>query len=116
MDFEFIVSQQTKQRVSDLIEATYTLWYYCQAEIDVFGQTLLLPMRRRIEGAQVFELERTKRKAEVLDEGDSLKIKYIPGNGKATGVYYDYIGSSDDDKSIVYAGIEHPEKGGSVSE
>lgn len=116
MDFEFIVSQQTKHRVSDLLEATYTLWYYCQAEIDVFGQTLLLPMRRRIEGAQVFELERTKRKAEVLDEGDSLKIKYIPGNGKATGVYYDYIGSSDDDKSIVYAGIEQPEKGGSVSE
>lgn len=116
MDFEFIVSQQTKQRVSDLIEATYTLWYYCQAEIDVFGQTLLLPMRRRIEGAQVFELEKIKRKAEVLDEGDSLKIKYIPGSGKATGVYYDYIGSSDDNTSIVYARIEHPEKGESVSE
>lgn len=116
MDFEFIVSQQTKQRVSDLLEATYTLWYFSQAEIDVFGQTLLLPLRRRIEGAQVYELEKTKRKAEVLDEGDSLKIKYIPGNGKATGVYFDYIGSSDDDMSIVYAAIEHPEKGGSVSE
>lgn len=106
MDFEFSVTSVTKQRVSELTDACYTLWYLCPATIDLFGAELRLPIRRNIKCAQVYELEKTKRKAEVLDVGDQIKIKYIPGNGNKTGVYYDFISLDDNDSSVVYADIE----------
>ena len=106
MDFEFKVTSLTKQRVSELTDASYTLWYLCPATVDLFGTELRFPIRRNIKCAQVYDLEKTKRKAEVLDDEDLIKIKYIPGNGNKTGVYYDYISPDESDSSIVYADID----------
>ena len=106
MNFDFTVSSNTKQRVSELTNANYSLWYISPTEIDLLGKELQLPIMRKIECAQVYELEKTKRKAEVLDDGDSIKINYVPGNGRKTGVYYDYIAPEDSDSSIVYADVE----------
>lgn len=106
MDFEFKVTSLTKQRVSELTDASYTLWYLCPATVDLFGTELRFPIRRNIKCAQVYDLERTKRKAEVLDDEDLIKIRYIPGNGNKTGVYYDYISPDENDSSVVYADID----------
>lgn len=106
MDFEFTVTSVTKQRVSELTEACYTLWYLCSATVDLFGTELQFPIRRNIKCAQVYDLEKTKQKAELLDDGDSIKIKYIPGNGNKTGVYFDYISPEENDSSVVYADID----------
>ena len=106
MDFEFTVTSVTKQRVSELTDACYTLWYLCPATVDLFGKDLRFPIRRNIKCAKVCDLEKTKRKAEVLDDGDLIKIKYIPGNENKTGVYYDYISPDEDDSSVVYADID----------
>ena len=106
MDFEFKVTSLTKQRVSELTDASYTLWYLCPATVDLFGTELRFPIRRNIKCAQVYDLEKTKRKAEVLDDEDLIKIRYIPGNGNKTGVYYDYISPDESDSSIVYADID----------
>ncbi len=106
MDFEFIVTSLTKQRVSELTDASYTLWYLCSATVDLFGTELRFPIRRNIKCAQVYDLEKTKRKAEVLDDEDLIKIRYIPGNGNKTGVYYDYISPDENDSSVVYADID----------
>lgn len=106
MDFEFKVTSLTKQRVSELTDASYTLWYLCPATVDLFGTELRFPIRRNIKCAQVYDLEKTKRKAEVLDDEDLIKIRYIPGNGNKTGVYYDYISPDENDSSVVYADID----------
>ena len=106
MDFEFTVTSITKQRVSELTDACYTLWYFCPATIDLFGTELQFPIMRNIKCAQVYDLEKTKRKVEVLDDGDLIKIKYIPGNKNKTGVYYDYISPDENDSSVVYADID----------
>lgn len=106
MGFEFIVTSATKQRVSELIDANYTLWYRCAAPIELFGKNLQIKILREIKCAHICELEKTKRKAEVLDEGDLITIKYVPGNDKEPGVYYDYIDPEENKGSVVYTDIE----------
>ena len=67
----------------------------------IFGHTFTLPVVRRIPNAKVLDLERTKKKSEILDVGDELKIQYIPVGEK--GEYVDQIYTKEIEQGLLFA-------------
>lgn len=105
MDFAFCVTEEVKQQISELTDHTYTLTYAYHASIEIFGQSFTLPVRRRVECAMIYDLLKTKKKAEILDYNDLMKLKIVPGGDKKVGLYYDSLASEDDDYSVMFAEI-----------
>lgn len=96
MEFSFRVSEEVKERISENTNAHYWLQYSFLTDIELFGEKFQLPIQRKVECAVVYDLEKLKAKAQVLDIGDTIKVKFIPGNGNETGKYIETIVSAAD--------------------
>ena len=102
MDFTFAVTDQVKERVAELTDDSYMLWYAYNAILVLFGHILHMPIRRKLECATVKDLERTKQKAQILETDDALRVKCIPGDGSKESTYIDSIASEDDEFSVMH--------------
>lgn len=102
MEFTFSMSEELKKKIIEFTAENYVLGYSCQASIELFNQELQLPIRRKLECAVLADLEKVKRKVMVLDSGDSIKLKFVPGNGEESGAYVDTIASGDEEHSAVF--------------
>lgn len=94
-EFKFNVTDETKQRISELTDDNYLLVYSGEAVISLFDHTFQLPILRQIKSAKVKDLERIKAKATVLDIDDEIKISYIPADKCGRGTYTDVIHSEE---------------------
>lgn len=73
------LDNEIKKNFSELEEKLQGITVYGDANVTLFDETYHLPIIRTFENAVIRDLEQVKKKAEVLEEGDTLKIKYIPG-------------------------------------
>lgn len=101
-DFKFIISQETKDRIMSLNETAYTLAYSGEGFFSLFEQEFTIPIFREIESAKVEDLSRLKKKIEVLDVGDEIKVTYIPGVSGSKGKYIDKIKTQDIEDNLVF--------------
>lgn len=100
-EFKFNLTEETKLRIAELSDQAYALLYTGQMTAEIFGHTFTLPVVRRIPNAKVLDLERTKKKSEILDVGDELKIQYIPVGEK--GEYVDQIYTKEIEQGLLFA-------------
>ena len=102
-DFKFIISQETKDRILSLIDTAYTLAYSGEGSFSLFEQEFTIPIFREIESAKIENLSHLKKKIEVLDVGDEIKVTYIPGVSGSKGKYIDKIKTQDIEDNLVFA-------------
>ena len=104
-EFGFIVSEEVRQRILELTESEYALAYVGEGEFILFGEKIKLPLQRVIRRAKVLDLQRLKEKINVLENGDEIKIKYIPGGEGKKGEYIDSIAEEEIDPSLLFSRI-----------
>lgn len=73
------LDNEIKKNFSELEEKPQEITVYGNANITLFNEIYHLPIIRTFENAVIQDLKQVKKKVEVLEEGDTLKIKYIPG-------------------------------------
>lgn len=105
MEFTYILTEETKGRIAELKDTPCALLYTGERSFEIFGQVFTLPIVRRIPNAKVLDLEKTKKKAAILDEGDALKIQYIPGEEK--GEYIDQIYTHEIEQNLLFSQNQH---------
>lgn len=101
-DFKFVVSIETKERIMSLSDTAYTLAYSGKTAFYLFDQEFTIPIFREIEAAKVENLNCLKKKVEVLDIGDEIKVTYVPGVSGSKGKYIDKIKTQELDDNLVF--------------
>lgn len=62
--------------------AVFSVEFKAQIPVnDFFGQSFELPIKRRIDGAKLKNVDKAKKLAEILDGGDNLKLDFVPADG-----------------------------------
>ena len=98
-EFKFNLTEETIKRIEESSEQAYVVFYTGEGIFDIFGKKLKLPLVRRISNAKIFNLEKTKKKAAILDIGDELKVLYVPEGEK--GEYLEQIYSEEIKQSFL---------------
>lgn len=85
----------TKANITSSSKEFSNLTYIGSASVDIFDQHLVFPFMRTFSTAKLEDPEKTSRKLEVLEEGDTFKITLIPGTNDGVGEYIDTIYEPD---------------------
>lgn len=95
-DITFEISDATKRAIEDWQDdATYFFELRYEVHIDLFNVSISLPLKREMFDVHILDLKKTKRKAKILDDGESIVIKFKSANGKIGSSYIDTLISDD---------------------
>ncbi|MFA6940499.1 MAG: hypothetical protein WCQ54_05875 [Clostridiaceae bacterium] len=74
-------------------DSQYSISYIGSIHVRLYGEQYHFPIIRTYERVKVNNLQKLKQKAEILDEGDIIKIEYLPGEENGIGSYVDMLHS-----------------------
>lgn len=80
--FTGVMSQHFREELTTLDKNQFMLSYVEVSRFDLFGAKLEFRFMRTFKCATVVDVEKVRRKAEVLDDGDSIKITFRAGDDK----------------------------------
>ena len=82
--FTGIMSQHFREELINMDKELYMFSYVGFSHVELFGAELEFRFMRTFNCAHMVDLEKVKRKAEVLDDGDDIKITFRAGDDKGT--------------------------------
>ncbi len=82
--FTVINSQHFRKKLTTLDKELHMLSYIGVGNVDLFGVEFKFRFMRSYKSATLTDLDKIKRKAEILDDGDNIKITFRAGNDKMT--------------------------------
>ncbi len=91
ISFSFTLNDNLKKKLVEIEESEYSISYVASSEISLYGEQYQFSIRRTHECVKIKNLERMKKKAEVLDVGDKIRIEYIPVDVNEIGFYLDNL-------------------------
>ena len=80
--FNGVMSRHFREELTTLDKKQYMLSYMGVSHIDLFGAEFEFRFMRTFKCATVVDIEKVRRKAEVLEDGDSIKITFRAGDDK----------------------------------
>ena len=100
------LDESVKKQLSNFEEKQQKITICGDVNINLFDETYRLRIIRIFENAVIRDLDQLKRKVEVLEAGDVLKIKYIPGTSDALIDCLDTSPSETDEQIECYVKVE----------
>ena len=82
--FTGIMSQHFREELINMDKELYMFSYVGFSHVELFGAEFEFRFMRTFNCAQMVDFEKVKRKAEVLDDGDDIKITFKAGDDKGT--------------------------------
>lgn len=82
--FTGILDHHFREELINMDKDIYMLSYIGSVHVDLFGAEFDFPFMRTFKCARIVDFEKVKRKAEVLDDGDSIKITLCAGDDNGT--------------------------------
>lgn len=82
--FTGIMSQHFREELINMDKELYMFSYVGFSHVDLFGAEFEFRFMRTFNSAKMVDFEKVKRKAEVLDDGDDIKITFRAGEDKGT--------------------------------
>ena len=82
--FTGIMSQHFREELISMDKELYMFSYVGISHVDLFGAEFEFRFMRTFKCAHMVDFEKVKRKAEVLDDGDGIKITLRAGDDKGT--------------------------------
>lgn len=79
MTFTGILNQHFREDLMTMDKELYMLTYIGTGEVKLFGAVLAFRFMRSLKCAHIVDYEKVKKKAEVLDDGDTIKITFRAG-------------------------------------
>lgn len=88
------VTESLKNKITAAEDSTFTLSYVGNITVSLYGNTYELSAIKKFDVVRYHDLEHLKKKVEVLDVGDDIKLVFLPGNG-TSGTWYDELHDSE---------------------
>lgn len=82
--FNGIMSQHFRDELITMDKELYMFSYVGISHVKLLGAEFEFRFMRTFKSARMVDFEKVKRKAEVLDDGDDIKITFIAGDDKGT--------------------------------
>lgn len=106
-DFTLEVSESSRSSINGMAEnASLSLAYSDDISVTLFDHTIEFPLLRRIDGARIEDIERLKRKVAVLDDGDRVRLRYVPADQDGFMTYSDVFYTEDNRQNLLYSHVE----------
>ena len=80
--FTVLISQHFREKLTTLDKELSMLSYVGVSNVDLFGAEFEFRFMRSFKCATLIDIDKVRRKAEVLDDGDNIKITFRAGNDK----------------------------------
>lgn len=77
-----LLSQHFREKLTTMDKELYMFSYVGVGHIDLFGVEIEFRFMRSFKSAIMVDIDKVRRKAEVLDDGDSIKITFHAGDDK----------------------------------
>ena len=103
VNFTFELSDENRERFLELTDRDYVIAYTAEGVFSVFDKKFVLPIFREYKLVKIDNLERLKKKVDILDNGDQLKIVYVPGTNKTTCNYVDKIRTEEIGSGLLFS-------------
>lgn len=94
LEFSMTLTEELKQRIAEMDDTKFALSYVSSITVFLYGKSYDLPAIRRFDSVVYQDIEHFKKKAEVLDIGDIIKMVFLPGDGVA-GTWRDSINNHE---------------------
>ena len=76
--FDFIIAEDTAQNIKSLEDKSFDLNFVAPATAVIFKREFQIPkITITFKNAQVKDLDKVKKKAEVLEDGDVMKVTFV---------------------------------------
>lgn len=82
--FTGVLSQHFREELINMDKEEYRFSYVGISHVELFGAEFEFRFMRTFKDAQMVDIEKVRRKAEVLDDGDEIKFTFRAGNDKGT--------------------------------
>lgn len=82
--FTGVLTQHFREELINMDKEEYRFSYVGISHVELFGAEFEFRFMRTFKDAQMVDIEKVRRKAEVLDDGDEIKITFRAGNDKRT--------------------------------
>lgn len=93
------IVSQTKKNLTALMDKPYSLTYVGSVTVNIFGHSLTYPCMRTLLAAKLEKPQKIMLLLKALEEGDELKIVFVPGNESGTGEYVDRLDKTTDESN-----------------
>ena len=103
VNFTFELSDENRERFLELTDQDYVIAYTAEGVFSVFDKEFVLPIFREYQPVKIDNLERLKKKVDILDNGDQLKLVYVPGTNKKTCNYVDKIRTKEIESGLLFS-------------
>ena len=94
LEFSMTLTDELKQRIAEMDDTQFALSYVSNITVSFYGKSYELPAIRRFDSVVYQDIEHLKKKAEVLDIGDIIKMVFLPGDGDS-GTWRDRINDQE---------------------
>lgn len=94
LDFSLTLTEELKQRLAETDDTKFTLSYAANVTVSFYGKSYELSVVRTFDSVVYQDIERLKKKAEILDVGDTIKLVFLPGDGE-NGIWRDCFNSEE---------------------
>lgn len=94
LEFSMTLTEELKQRIAEMDDTQFALSYVSNITVSFYGKSYELPAIRRFDSVVYQDIEHLKKKAEVLDIGDIIKMVFLPGDGDS-GTWRDRINDQE---------------------
>lgn len=94
LDFSMALTEELKQRISESDDTKFALSYIGSINVSFYGKSYELSVIRTFDSVVYQDIERLKKKAEILDVGDTIKLVFLPGS-KENGTWRDRINTDE---------------------
>lgn len=101
-NFPFTVDSAVRGMLEGLRDICYTLEYTTIVNLELLGETFEIPIRRKLAGARVYELDKLKNSLTGLKDGEASNFTLIPGNGETSGHFKDVLTDKVEDNLVLY--------------
>ena len=96
LEFSMALTEELKERLLETKDTKFSLSYVGSVTMSFYGKSYELSAIRSFDSVVYQDIEKLKKKAEVLDVGDSIKLTFLPGEGES-GTWRDCINYDDDE-------------------
>ena len=93
-EISMTIESRTKENITASMDEPYSLTYVGSATANIFGHNLTYPFMRTLLSVKLENPEKIIRLLEILDEGDDIKMVFIPGSDTVSGEYVDRLGDT----------------------
>lgn len=90
-DVELELSAASRKNIADMQNVELGVWLDRNATAEIFDATIRFSVRRFYPCVRVNDLAKLKEKARILEDGDKIKISFLPGSHTENTDFIDSI-------------------------